>query len=107
MIPRPMKPQWFHILLSLREADLHGFGIQRQVLEQTGGHLRLWPAMLYRSLNRLESEGLIRQIPAPADAPEDERKNYYTLTRPGRRRLAEEVEMMAGWVEDVRRGDVE
>jgi hypothetical protein len=40
MIPRPMKPQWFHILLALSDGDLHGFGIQRAVLERTDGHMR-------------------------------------------------------------------
>ena len=102
MIPKPMKNQWFQILLALAERDRHGFGIQRAVLEQTDGHMRLWPAMLYRSLNTLEGAGLIRQIPAPRDAPDDERRNYYTLTRDGRARLAEEVEMMARWVESSR-----
>ena len=31
MIPRPMKPQWFHILLALSDGDLHGFGIQTHI----------------------------------------------------------------------------
>ncbi len=102
MIPRPMKPQWFHMLLALSEGDLHGFGIQRAVLERTDGHMRLWPAMLYRSLNRLEAEGLIRQIPAPETQPEDERRQYYSLTRDGRTRLAEEAEMLAQWAAAAR-----
>jgi DNA-binding PadR family transcriptional regulator len=97
-----MKPQWFHMLLALSEGDLHGFGIQRAVLERTDGHMRLWPAMLYRSLNRLEAEGLIRQIPAPETQPEDERRQYYSLTRDGRTRLAEEAEMLAQWAAAAR-----
>ena len=65
MIARPMKPQWFQILLALAERDLHGYGIQRVVLDRTAGHMRLWPAMLYRSLNTLEAAGYIRQVEAP------------------------------------------
>jgi DNA-binding PadR family transcriptional regulator len=99
MIPRPMKPQWFHILLALGEGELHGFGIQRAVLRQTDGHLKLWPAMLYRSLGRLEREGLVRKIPPPEGEPEDERRQYYALTRAGRTRLGEEAEMLARWVD--------
>jgi DNA-binding PadR family transcriptional regulator len=102
MIPKPMKNQWFQIMLSLTEEDRHGFGIQRAVLDQTDGHMRLWPAMLYRSLSTLEGAGMIRQIDPPEKAPDDERRNYYTLTRVGRARLAEEAEMMARWVDSAR-----
>lgn len=102
MIPRPMKRHWFQILLALSERDLHGYGIQRSIRDHTGGHMRLWPAQLYRSLNTLEEARLIRQIQPPADEPEDERRNYYSLTRKGRERLMEEVEMMAQWVDTAR-----
>lgn len=102
MIAKPIKNQWFQILLSLAERDRHGFGIQRAVLDQTEGHMRLWPAMLYRSLNTLEGAGLIRQIAHPPEAPDDERRNYYALTHAGHTRLAEEVEMMARWVDAAR-----
>jgi DNA-binding PadR family transcriptional regulator len=97
-----MKPQWYQILLALSTRDLHGYGIQRAVLEQTDEHMRLWPAMLYRSLNTLEDAGLIQQIAPPADEPEDERRQYYALTSDGRERLAEETEMMARWVASAR-----
>ena len=102
MIPSPIKTQWFQILLALSERDLHGFGIQRAVLDQTDDNLRLWPAMLYRSLGTLEKEGLVAQIPAPADEPDDERRQYYTLTGAGRARLSAEAELLARWVEAAR-----
>ncbi len=102
MIARPMKLQWFQILLSLSEQDLHGYGIQRLVLNNTGGHMRLWPAMLYRSLNTLEQAGLIKQVPAPLGDSGDERRQYYSLTRDGWARLRDEAEYMQGWVQTVR-----
>jgi DNA-binding PadR family transcriptional regulator len=43
----PLKPQWFHILLSLAAGEQHGYGIMQDVLERTLGKLRLWPATLY------------------------------------------------------------
>jgi len=101
MIPKPMKQQWFQILLALSEKELHGYAVQRAVLDQTNGHLRLWPAMLYRSLARLEKEKLIEQVAAPAAEPQDERRQYYALTRSGRARLREEAEMLARWAEAV------
>lgn len=60
MIARPLKPQYFQILLALASRELHGYAIQRAVLEQTDDEMRLWPAMLYRSLTKLEEGGLIR-----------------------------------------------
>lgn len=102
MLPRPLKPQWYQILLALAAQDLHGYGIQRAVLDQTDGEMRLWPAMLYRSLGTLEEEGLIRQIPTPAEEPEDERRQYYRLTPAGRERLREETAMLARWVKTAR-----
>ena len=102
MIPRPLKPQYFQILLALSGRDLHGYAIQRAVLEQTDGQVRLWPAMLYRSLAKLESADLIRQAAAPPDEPEDERRQYYALTERGRVRLREEAEMLARWASAAR-----
>jgi DNA-binding PadR family transcriptional regulator len=100
-----MKPQWFHILLALGEKDLHGYAIQRAVLERTDGEMRLWPAMLYRSLVTLEKEKLIARAAPPADEPEDERRQYYRITPAGRLRLREEARTLARWVEAAR--DVE
>lgn len=105
MIPRPMKPQWFHILLALGGRELHGYGIQRAVLDQTDDEMRLWPAMLYRSLATLEEERLIARVDAPADEPDDERRQYYRITPAGRMRLREETQLLARWVEAAR--DVE
>jgi len=98
MIPSPMKPQWFQILLALARAPRHGYGIQRAVLERTEEGIRLWPAMLYRSLATLEEEGLIESVVPPGDAPDDERRQYYALTRAGRERLRRESDLLAGWV---------
>ncbi len=95
---RPLKPQWFQILMALSGQDLHGYGIQRAVLEQTDDQLRLWPATLYRSLAKMEEEGLIAQTDPPAEEPEDERRQYYSMTSAGRDRLGAEAERMARWV---------
>lgn len=102
MIDRPMKPQWFQILLALSRQPLHGYGIQRSVLDRTDDQMRLWPAMLYRSLARLEEEGLIEQVEAPDDEPDDERRQYYALTAAGTARLREEADLLARWAEAAR-----
>jgi DNA-binding PadR family transcriptional regulator len=59
----PLKPNWFHVLLSLAGQKQHGYGIMQEVLERTGGKVRLWPATLYGTLKRL-IEDLVRLIRA-------------------------------------------
>lgn len=98
-IPSPLKPHYFHILLAVSGRDLHGYGIQRAVLEQTDDQLRLWPAMLYRSLSKLEEADLIAETATPDEDPDDERRRYYTLTAAGRDRLAFEAQMLSRWAE--------
>jgi len=102
MIDRPLKPQWFQILLALSDKDRHGYGIQRRVLDQTEGHMRLWPTMLYRSLAKLVEEGLIAPVDTPADDTDDERRRYYSLTPAGSEILAEEAELLARWAAAAR-----
>ena len=96
-IPSPMKLPWFHILLALSQGSLHGYGIQRSVLERTEGKLRLWPASLYRLLGNLEEDGLIEPAEAPAEDTEDLRRQYYRLTDRGHERLRAEATMMGEW----------
>ena len=102
MISRPLKPQLFQILLALSGRPLHGYGIQRAVLERTEGHMRLWPATLYRSLAALEKGGLIQQAAAPDEDPDDERRQYYSLTELGGKRLREEGETLGRWAAAAR-----
>src|SRR5262249_21257959 len=91
----PLKPHWFHVLLSLSGEDQHGYGIMQEVLDRTDGKVRLWPATLYGTLKRLMHEDLIEESaerPSPGlNAP---RRRYYRLTRLGRRVLAAESERL-------------
>ncbi len=64
----PLKPHWFHVLLSLTVEEQHGYGIMQEVLERTGGKVRLWPATLYGTLKRLadaEPDRGVRRTPGP------------------------------------------
>src|SRR5882762_11479278 len=81
----PLKPNWFHVLLSLSDQEQHGYGIMQEVLERTGGKVRLWPATLYGTIKRLIKEGLIEESDErPAPELDDARRRYYRLTRFGR-----------------------
>src|SRR3974390_1698076 len=69
-----MKPNQFHILLSLAGHEQHGYGIMQEVLERTGGKVRLWPATLYGTIKRLMEEGLIEEVASPAPHNFDTRR---------------------------------
>ncbi len=87
----PLKPNWFHVLLSLADQEQHGYGIMQEVMDRTDGKVRLWPATLYGTLKRLMDEELIEESDKrPAPELDDERRRYYRLTRLGRRVLAAE-----------------
>jgi DNA-binding PadR family transcriptional regulator len=91
----PLKPHWFHVLLSLADQEQHGYGIMQEVLERTDGRVRLWPATLYGTLKRLIDEELIEESDQrPAPELDDARRRYYRLTRLGRRVLAAESERL-------------
>ena len=91
----PLKPHWFHVLLSLADQEQHGYGIMQEVLERTGGKVRLWPATLYGTLKRLLDAGLIDEsVDRPSPEIDDARRRYYRLTALGRRVLAGESERL-------------
>lgn len=88
----PLKPQWFHILLSLADQELHGTAIMEEVLERTDGAIRLWPGTLYGALSELSDRDLIREVDPPEGAPtEGGRRRFYAITPRGKRVLATEV----------------
>jgi DNA-binding PadR family transcriptional regulator len=99
----PLKPNWFHVLLSLSGQEQHGYGIMQEVLERTGGKVRLWPATLYGTIKRLADEELIAESgERPAPDEDDARRRYYRLTSLGRRVLAAESERLEDLVRVIR-----
>lgn len=99
----PLKPHWFQILLALAAEDRHGSGIMRAVLDQTGGAVRLWPVMLYSSLDQMADAGLIEAVPASGRPPgESERRRYFRLTKRGRAALGAEADRLADLAQAAR-----
>ncbi len=92
-----IKPRRFQILLALANEDLHGLAIMKAVLDQTQGHMRLWPAMLYGSLKQMTESGLIEER-EDRGATEADRRRFYGITEPGRQALAAEVDRLAGYI---------
>jgi DNA-binding PadR family transcriptional regulator len=99
----PLKPQWFHILLSLAGEEQHGYGIMQEVLQRTRGKVRLWPATLYGSIKRLIEAGLIEESDErPAPELDDARRRYYRLTVLGKNVLDAECERLQELVHTIR-----
>ena len=93
----PLPSAAFQILLSLADEDLHGYGIMRQVQEQTGGRMRLGPGTLYSSIQGLLEEKLIEEVEQRGDTePGHQRRRYYRLTSAGRKLARSEAERLAG-----------
>jgi len=98
----PLKPHWFHVLLSLADGEQHGYGIMQEVLERTGGKVRLWPATLYGTLKRLMEADLIGESERRPGEDDDPRRKNYRLTALGRRVLAAESERLEDLVRVIR-----
>jgi len=77
------------VLRALELGPIHGYGVAARVRERTGGELAVEDAALYQALHRLDRQGFIE---AEWRASENNRRaRYYSLTRSGRTRLAEQA----------------
>src|ERR1700686_1875179 len=92
----PLPSAAFQILLALADEDLHGYGIMRQVAEQTCNRMRLGPGTLYSSIQSLLAEKLIEEVGLREDEKlGQERRRYYRLTSAGRKLARSEAERLA------------
>jgi DNA-binding PadR family transcriptional regulator len=77
----PLQSATFYILMALGEGDRHGYAIIQDIASRTDGKVRLSAGTLYRSIQRMQEQGLIvesRRRPAPEE--DDERRRYYQIT---------------------------
>ena len=98
----PLSVPQFQILLSLVDADRHGYGIILDIAERTAGRLRLGTGTLYTAIAGLATGGLLVRAPQRR-ADEDERRRYYRLTPLGRAVLEAEVARLAAQLRQARR----
>jgi DNA-binding PadR family transcriptional regulator len=97
----PLPPATFHILMAVSAEDRHGYAIIQEVAARTNGHIKLSPGTLYRSIQRMLEQGLLKETSQrPAPELDDERRRYYRITPFGRavaeaesRRMAQLVRM--------------
>lgn len=99
----PLQPTSFHILLSLADEDRHGYAIIQDIARRTNDEIKLSAGTLYRSIQRLQEQGLIveaRRRPAPEE--DDERRRYYSLTAMGKAAAQAEVKRLQSLVKMAR-----
>lgn len=92
-------PLTFEILLALADEDRHGYGMIKEI-EGRGGSAPSTGAM-YLALQRMQEEGLVKDVPPPPDN-EDGRRRYYRITEHGRRTAERESDRLARLVETAR-----
>jgi DNA-binding PadR family transcriptional regulator len=77
----PLPPATFHILVALAEDERHGYAIIQEISARTGGEVVLGAGTLYRSIQRMQEQGLIAESRRrPAKQDDDERRRYYRIT---------------------------
>src|SRR6188472_1453967 len=91
------------ILASLAETDRHGYAIKKDIVDRSGGAVRLGSTTLYRLLGQLLDDHLIEEATArPARHLDDERRRYFHITATGRQMLADETRLLERVLQAVR-----
>jgi DNA-binding PadR family transcriptional regulator len=99
----PLTPSVFHILVALSEGERHGYGIMRQVEEDTAGSLQLGPGTLYGCLQRMLAAALIEESDwRPDPQLDDERRRYYRISSFGKQVVRAEAKRLAAAVSAAR-----
>ncbi len=80
------------VLAVLQHGALHGYGVARQIEEDSGGLFNPGEGLLYPLLHELEQAGLLAGRWEEASG---RKRKLYALTRSGERRLAEERQRWA------------
>ncbi len=82
----PLKPTVFQILLTLLDGECHGYVMMQEIAERTNGEFRILPGAMYRFLQRMLEDGLIRESEQRQEnGAAHEQRRSYGITKLGRR----------------------
>jgi len=98
----PMTPAMFQVLLALADGDKHGYGILKEVTEQSNGEVQLSTGTLYGIIKRLLVTGMIQEVRKPSIKQDDPRRRYYRLTEDGRKTAVAEARRLEKLVVQAR-----
>lgn len=91
----PLTPVAFEILLALAEGERHGYEVMIDIERRSAGRISPNPGTLYRALDRLVQEGLLRSA---VRAVEGESRRVFSLSALGRAVAAAEAERLSDQV---------
>ena len=94
----PMTPAVFFVLLALAGGEKHGYAIMQEVAVLSDHKLRMGPATLYTTIQRLVDQLLVEETDKDAGG----RRRYYRLTKSGQQILRAELERQADVVQLAR-----
>lgn len=100
----PLPPRDFLILFSLSDGPSHGYGILKEVDEESEGLVEMDRANLYRALKRLARDGLVEEATGVERAASTGggRRRYYALTVLGQRVVEAEAQRIVALARDAR-----
>lgn len=79
----PLAPSQFFVLFALAEGEKHGYRIMQDVRALSSGALRIGPASLYTTIQKLSDEGFIEEVSRKGS----NRRRTYRLSGSGKRLL--------------------
>jgi DNA-binding PadR family transcriptional regulator len=87
----PLSPVVFFVLFALAEGEMHGYRIMQQVAILSDQKLRMGPATLYTTIQRLVDQHLVEETDKDAGG----RRRYYRLTGSGHTLFRAELDRQA------------
>lgn len=87
----PLSPVVFFILFAVADGEKHGYRIMQEIATLSDRKLRMGPATLYTTIQRLVDQLLVEEIEKEAAS----RRRYYRLTRSGSMLLRAELDRQA------------
>ena len=87
----PLSPVVFFVLFALAEGEMHGYRIMQQVAILSDQKLRMGPATLYTTIQRLVDQRLVEETDKDAGG----RRRYYRLTGSGQTLFRAELDRQA------------
>ncbi|MGA3098236.1 MAG: PadR family transcriptional regulator [Bryobacteraceae bacterium] len=96
----PLTPAVFFTLLALAGGEKHGYAIMQETRNLSDGSVRMGPATLYTTIQRLLEQDFVEEVSGDREA--DSRRRYYRLTRGGRALVDMELERVEALVKRAR-----
>ncbi len=98
----PLPQAQFHVLVALTAGDRHGYAVMGAVEESSGGLVRMGPATLYGTLQKLVEHDLVEESDRRPSTEDDARRRYYRLTGLGQAVCGAEADRLAALVRITR-----